>query len=229
MLKYALFFVAMVILSFAGFLAFHLGALKPVHITEEDRPEMHGLYENHVGPYHKTVSVIEKVEAWAKENKIDCHLSYGEYLEDPQTVEEARLKSRGGCIVEKLPWKLPEELHTIDYPKRHYVVAIFDGSPGIGPLKVYPKVAEYMGKHSLQQNGPVLEIYEIHSREKTESMTTTYLFPVEKRIETLKVEALVQPAKPPQPPLPLHTGTPPPGTVPAPGTPRGPQPPLEQK
>jgi AraC family transcriptional regulator len=196
MLKYALFFVAIVILSFGGFVAYHVGAMKPVLISEEDRPEMHGLYMNYVGPYHKTVSVIEKIESWAKENKVDCHLSYGEYLQDPQNVEEARLKSRGGCLVKDLPWKMPEDFHTMVYAKRHYVVATFDGAPGIGPLKVYPKVAEYLKEKSLQQSGPVMEVYEIHTRAETASMTTTYLFPVEKRIETLKVKALLQPTAP---------------------------------
>lgn len=181
MLKYALFFVFVVIVSFGGFVAYHVGAMKPVQITEEDRPEIRAIYLDHTGPYHKTVSSIEKVEKWALENQVDCHLSYGEYLENPEQVEEARLKSRGGCLVDRIPLSLPKDFQSRIYPGRRYVVAIFNGSPGIGPLKVYPKVAEYMKEKSLRQDGPVMEIYEIHSRSETAAMTTTYLFPIGKQ------------------------------------------------
>lgn len=179
MLKFVLFFVGAILISFVGFMSYHLGAFKGVTITEETRPVIKMVYANHTGPYHKTVTAIEKVEKWATENSIDCTTSFGEYLEDPQTVEEARLKSRGGCVVDLEPAQLPEGYLYQEIPPRSYVVAVFDGSPGIGPIKVYPRVADYMSSHKLKQVGSVIELYEIHSRTDIRSMTTTYLFPVE--------------------------------------------------
>lgn len=179
MFKYVMFFVAVVILSFAGFVAYHVGALKPVQIAQENRGELHLIYKVHTGPYHKTVKTIEEIENWAMENKVDCHLTFGEYLDDPEKTEEARLKSYGGCVVDRFPENLPADFKTLIHPARAYVVAVFDGSPGIGPLKVYPRVNEFMQERKLKQNAPVIEVYEIHSRTETASMTTTYLFPVD--------------------------------------------------
>jgi AraC family transcriptional regulator len=55
------------------------------------------------------------------------------------------------------------------------VQAVFDGSPGIGPIKIYPKAETYMKDHQLAMDGAVIEIYVIHSQK---AMTTTYLFPI---------------------------------------------------
>lgn len=177
-MKYLLVLIPAVIIGFVGFLTYHLGALKPVTIAEENRGPYIMLFKDFVGPYHKTVSVITEVETWALANNLDCRLSFGEYLNDPDKVEEDRLKSRGGCLVDKVPENLPKDFKLLDLPSRSYVTAVFEGSPGIGPIKVYPKVNEYMIAKGLKQNGAVIEIYEIHSRTKTSSMTTTYLFPL---------------------------------------------------
>ncbi len=177
-MRYVLVFVLVVILSFCGFLAYHLGALKSVTIGEQTKGPLLMVYKDFTGPYHKTVSVISEVEKWALEKGYDCHLSFGQYMDDPQSIEEARLKSRGGCLMDKLPPELPKDFKTQTIPEQKYVVAVFSGSPGIGPMKVYPKVAEFMTENKLQQKGAVIEVYEIHSRTEVDSMTTTYLFPL---------------------------------------------------
>lgn len=177
-MKYILVLIPAVIIGFAGFLVYHLGALKPVTISEQSKGPYIMLYKDFVGPYHKTVSVITEVEAWALANNVDCHLSFGEYMDDPDRIEEERLKSRGGCLADKIPADLPKDFKILELPERKYVTAVFDGSPGIGPIKVYPKVNEYMLEKNLKQNGAVIEVYEIHSRTETSSMTTTYLFPI---------------------------------------------------
>ncbi len=177
-MKYFLVLFPAVIIGFAGFLTYHLGVFKPVNISEENKGPYVMLYKDFLGPYHKTVSVITEVETWALANQVDCRLSFGEYMDDPEKIEEARLKSRGGCLTDKVPTNLPKDFKTLELPERKYVTAVFDGSPGIGPMKVYPKVNEYMLEKKLKQNGPVIEVYEIHSRTEISSMTTTYLFPL---------------------------------------------------
>lgn len=181
-MRYFLLLIIVIMLSFAGYLAYYLGALKPVMISEQSRGPYILIYKNHVGPYHKTVQVIQEVEKWAMAQGLGCRLSFGEYPDDPEKMEEARLKSRGGCLYPKsevmLPKELPKGFEVTELPARDYVIAIFDGSPGIGPWKVYPKVASYMKSKNLQQDGAVIEVYEIHSRTEKASMTTTYLFPL---------------------------------------------------
>jgi effector-binding domain-containing protein len=167
--------ILLVVLTLGAWLFYYLGAFKSVDITEVQKDPLKMIYKDHTGSYHKIVTVIEEVETWARAHGVDCAESFGEYIDDANVVEEARLRSRGGCIVKELPASPPEGFKTREIPARKYVMAIFEGSPGIGPMKVYPKAESYMRERQLTMDGPVIEIYVIHS-EKT--MTTTYLFPL---------------------------------------------------
>ncbi|HEY8271406.1 MAG TPA: GyrI-like domain-containing protein [Pseudobdellovibrionaceae bacterium] len=167
--------VLLVVISIGAWLFYYLGAFKPVDIREVQKEPMKMIYKDHTGPYYKIVAVIQEVETWAKAHNVDCSESFGEYIDDANVVEEARLRSHGGCIVKEFPPNLPEGIKTREVPARKYVMAIFNGSPGIGPMKVYPKVESYMHEHHLTMDGAILEIYVIHSEK---AMTTTYLFPL---------------------------------------------------
>lgn len=176
-MRYILLFVLAAIVGFGVYLSTYLGAYRNVDISQMNQGPFKTVYIDHVGPYHKVNKEIEIVEGFFKNKGQPCARTFGEYLDDPQTVEEARLRARVGCLVENPPATLPEEFKVGEIPGRNYVVAVFSGSPGIGPLKVYPKVADFMKDHSLKQDGPVIEIYEIHSITEKNAMTTTYLFP----------------------------------------------------
>lgn len=178
-MKYLLVFVLVAITAFSLFLASYLGAFKGVDISEASQGPFLTVYLEHVGPYHKVNKIIEKVENYMKSQGAPCSRTFGEYLDDPQSLEEARLRSKVGCIVDSYPAGLPEDFKTGEIPQRKYVVAVFTGSPGIGPMKVYPRVNDFMLKQNLKQSGAVVEIYEIHSITEKNAMTTTYLFPVQ--------------------------------------------------
>lgn len=191
MFRSALVFILFVALGFGGFMFYHLGVLKPVQIEQTTRPTMVLLYKEFMGPYHKTVTAIEAVEKWAAENGKDlgitCQLSFGKYIDNPEGMEESRLRSHGGCVLpndkDLATWQqalatMPAEFKISEEPAGQYVTATFEGSPGIGPLKVYPKVQEYLSEKRLKNQGPVIEIYEIKDREAKREMTTTYLFSI---------------------------------------------------
>lgn len=163
------------IILYAGYLMNYLGTFKPVIITEKSAGPFQVIYKSHTGPYHKIVPVIEEVEKWAKENGLDCKLSFGEYLDSPKATEEARLRSNGGCLVNQVPANMPEGFQSKTIPERKYVTAVFEGSPGIGPMKVYPKVYEYAENQRIPLEEVVMEVYEVHSET---AMTTSYYFPV---------------------------------------------------
>lgn len=175
-MKYVLIFVIMVMISFGSYVAYYLGAYKTVTVSEATMGPYTLVYLDHVGPYHKIAPVIAQVESWMKEHKYDCSLSFGQYLDNPREEEEARLKSRGGCLVKDVPKDLPADYKVLTLPAQKYVTASFDGSPGIGPIKVYPKVNKYIIEKGLNQDGPVMEIYDIHATNEKNDMTTTYLF-----------------------------------------------------
>lgn len=179
-IRYVILPLLIAVIVFVGYVLSYVGYFKPVILEEKTAGPFHLIYKEHTGPYHKIAPVIEEVEHWATEQKIDCSKSFGYYLDNPDIVEEPRLRSWGGCLIDttkdKIPAALPEGFKTKDLPEQKYVIATFEGSPAIGPQKVYPKVYEYIEKRRLSAKGPVLEQYVIHSET---SMTTTYYFEVQ--------------------------------------------------
>jgi effector-binding domain-containing protein len=175
-IRYVMLPLLFAIIIFVSYLLHYVGAFKPVVIEEKTAGPFAMIFKTHIGPYHKIVADIEDVETWAKAQGLDCHLTFGQYLDNPADTEESRLRSHGGCLLPALPsLTLPEGFSSQTVPENHYVTAIFEGSPGIGPMKVYPKVQDYIEEKRLKQDGAIIEVYNVHSQE---SMTTTYYFPV---------------------------------------------------
>ncbi len=187
MIKHTIYAIALGMLVFALYLFQYTGAFRSVTVTTDQRLEMNVIYKDYKGPYHQIVSTIEEVETWAKKNDLKCRLSFGEYLDNPNQVEEGRLRAHAGCLIDplvpaellqfnKIKSKLPEGFKADTISSMKAVVAIFSGAPGIGPLKVYPKAEDYIAKENLIAKGNVFEIYEILD---AKSMQTTYLWPVQ--------------------------------------------------
>lgn len=153
---------------------FNLGVFKEVTISEGTYPELKLVYRDHVGPFHEIGEAIEKVEKWAKENNINCQVTFGQYLDNPSIVEHERLRSRGGCVVSELPENLPADTHTLVVHESTYYIAKFHGSPWIGPYKVYSKVAKRAAQDGVEIKEAVIELYELVDSNK---MLSTYLFP----------------------------------------------------
>lgn len=181
-----------------------LGAFRPVELTYNTRGPIKVVYKPHVGPYHQIVPTIEEVESWAKQNGEPCRLSFGEYLDDTDLTDEDRLRSNGGCVVEK-DWSkgLPPGFQYRVIPNHGFVLATFEGAPSIGPLKVYPKVDHYVDENGLVQNGPVYEFYEILG---PNAVRTTYWFTVAHQGE--KDPVVVSPEYRAPAHAPLHTPPP---------------------
>lgn len=159
-----------------------LGSFKDVEIRHNKTTESFLLLSrDHLGPYHKIASVISDVEKWARENGESCELTFGEYYDNPEHNDEDRLRSRGGCILsnaekaEALKKVLPEGTTISKLEITESLDALFEGSPAIGPQKVYPRAEETMKSLDLVSSGPVVEIYEVLS---PTTGRTRYLFPV---------------------------------------------------
>jgi hypothetical protein len=161
------------VLCLIAYLAVYLGAFKPVNLDMGEFGPYQLVYKKHLGAYHKIVPVIEEVEKWVRTQGETCRLSFGEYIDDPKQVEQSRLRSQGGCIVSKPLGPLPKDFEQRELPKQFFIRGQFDGSPAIGPYKVYLKANEMMETKGLIPNGPVFELYEILPDNK---MKTEYLF-----------------------------------------------------
>ncbi len=188
LLKHAIFAILIGVVIFLTYVSVYVGAFREVKISETQTPPFLLLGKEHIGPYHKIVPVIQEVEAWAKSNRIDCSHSFGLYRMDPHEAEEERLRSFGGCWISDVDAKrlstegkreivLPTGFKIETWSAAHFVKVDFDGSPGVGPIKVYPKVEDYIEEKRLKRRAGTLEVYVIAPDAK--AMTTTYYFPVE--------------------------------------------------
>jgi AraC family transcriptional regulator len=154
-----------------------LGFFKEVHVTELDEGPYFEVYQKHLGPYHLIVPKMEEIEVWLKSHKFECTMTFGEYIDNPKVVDEDRLQSNAGCIVptDMSAEKLPEHFLFRLVPRRHYVVATYQGAPSIAPYKVYPKALQYFEEHKQKPfAGPITEIYKPQKIFETE-----YLFPTD--------------------------------------------------
>ena len=153
----------------------YVGAYKDVQISLEEKGPFHFVYLEHIGAYHFISGNIQEVEAWAAKHNLPCPSTYGEFLDDPNAVDQDRLRSHVGCILTTKPnAPLIDGSAYEERPKREYVVARFSGAPGIGSFKVYPKITEYLETQRLKNDGPAIEIYNING----DQVTTEYLIPV---------------------------------------------------
>lgn len=168
-------------ISFSIYLINYLGAGQPVEIVRESRGILQLVWIEHRGAYHQIMPTITKVEEWARTNNIPCPNTFGEYIDDPETVDQDRLRSHGGCVVtvgEPLPVPIQQLAPPFRFEQRpgaDYVVGKFSGSPAIGPFKVYPKIRKYLEDNALKPSGPPLEVYRVNGND----VTTEYLFPIQ--------------------------------------------------
>lgn len=166
------------LLAIAIFIVYRTGYLKPVTIASGDQGPFVFVYQEHQGAYHKIAPVIDKVEALFKNSNSPCPLAFGRFLHDPKTVPQDRLESHGGCAFTTLTPEIQSlaqanDLKIEEIGKREYLVAHFEGSPSVGPLKVYPHVEDWMSKYGYKIKNPVIEIYQTTGED---SLHTRYLF-----------------------------------------------------
>ena len=155
------------------YLYLHLGLSRPVEITRGPVGPLLLLYKQHRGAYHHIGPVIREVELWALNKNIPCSKTFGEYLDDPDAVDQDRLRSRGGCVLTVLPNGMaPEGFEVSRIPQKEYVIAHFRGSPAAGPLTVYPAVKKYFSENRLVYPPTVIEIYSVNGPD----VLTEYLF-----------------------------------------------------
>ena len=161
--------------SLAAYLYFYLGAYKSVDFAVETRGPMFLLYKTHTGAYHEIGPTIQAVEAFASAHGMSCSVTFGEYLDDPGSVDQDRLRGRGGCVLDAPLANNSFDKGDIQYElrdSRSYLVGHFSGSPAIGPFKVYPKMKQFLKKHDLVATESTIEVYHINGSH----VATEYLF-----------------------------------------------------
>lgn len=149
-------------IGFLIYLYVYLGVYKSVQVSEGRRETIYLLAKAHRGPYHQILPAIQAVEKWVNEHNLPCSKTFGQYLDDPQIMDEDRLRSFGGCVMKMKVDEVPSDFQWIVLPPQNYVIATFDGAPSIGPFKAYPAVKKYAYDHRLKVTGPSYEFYEVN-------------------------------------------------------------------
>lgn len=177
--------VLSLVVAFIASTAFKMGFLKSAHISRVPGYEVSVLYKENIGPYHEILNAIQSVEDHLKKYNISCLKSFGQYFDDPDQVPAERLRSHVGCVIispQTLPRgfvaQLPSDILFKEIILGHAVKADFDGSPAIGPYKVYPQAQKFMQDNGLTQKGAVLEVYTQHSGQE---LSTEFFFPVRQK------------------------------------------------
>lgn len=177
-------FVALIFITAIFWGSFNLGVFKSVEFSEGQAGPFLLVGKAHTGSYHEISPIITEVESWARLQGLDCTLTFGHYYDDPNIVENLRLRSRGGCMLTAEEWaksevlELPEGYVKEIIPSADFFIAQFAGSPWIGPYKVYGKAEEKLysggsdGSTQRMTIFPVLEAYATDGK----TIQTTYYF-----------------------------------------------------
>ncbi len=153
-----LLFIFVVFISLILTVSISIGVFKKVEIVDSRWGGINAIYTEHEGEYHKINRSIAKVEDWANENSIACIVTFGEYLDDPKETEASNLRSHAGCLLETLP-NIDIPFKTKNFPNKRALIVDFEGSPAVGPLKVYPKIDKFVQDNKLEFSGNPIEVY----------------------------------------------------------------------
>lgn len=159
--------VVSVVLLIIGWLSYS-GLFAKVTISESDEPGFFMVYEKHVGSYKNTAPVMDKIYEDLLANGITSTQGVGLYYDKPGDVEESKLRSVVGCILnntadaQKIKG-LGSKFKIVEIPASHYVKSTFPYSNTIsiviGIFKVYPEFSKYM-KEKNYSGSPSFEIYD---------------------------------------------------------------------
>jgi AraC family transcriptional regulator len=171
-MKKLVFLVFTSAIVFCATIFFRLGGYKTIEVSIKPLPAMYLLYKEHLGPYHEIEATIEEIELWAKTHNISCTETFGKFIDDPRTTDERHLRAHVGCV-SMTPLTDPGPYTVENLAAQNYVWAEFDGAPSIGPLKVYPKIHDFIASHHLKPSQSPIEIYIVKNGGQ---VITQYLF-----------------------------------------------------
>lgn len=131
------------------------------------------VYEEMKGDFSQSNAIMDSVYCTLLNDcKIETTKGFGIYYDDPTKVETAKLRSDIGCILEDQDTvrvaELSDKLLVRLNPKAKCVVTEFpfkgSASVIIALSKVYPAMNEYLKANNLENDNPIMEIYDIPNK-----------------------------------------------------------------
>jgi len=171
-MKFIIITVVVLIIIAIVFLAYFGGFKKlTISIAKVGRETL--VYESINGNYKQSGQVMDKIYYSLLNNeKIKTFLGFGTYYDNPKEVEESKLRSEAGCVLNIADSSI------IDQLKRSYKIKILEEkkymvtefpykgkiSVFFSIMKVYPALQKYAKENNLQEDSPVTEIYDIPNK-----------------------------------------------------------------
>jgi len=153
-----------------------MGGFQKVVVTSEEQDSIKMIYVEYKGPYNKVMKSFEQVYNYLNANKITHADGIGEYLDNPMKVKSTELRSNVGYIVDK-DYKDSGVYKFKSVPSQLYAIAVFKGSPSVGPMLVYPAMNKWIVGNGYEVSGPCFEIYSMQDKKTS----TKYLMPIKKK------------------------------------------------
>ncbi|MDU1889443.1 MAG: GyrI-like domain-containing protein [Dysgonomonas sp.] len=148
----------------------YYGGFKSVDFEIENTGGEIFVYESVTGNYNQSPVVMESVYyALLNDFKIETTKGVGIYYDNPQQVEESKLRSDLGCFLDTpvdsiTMANLSARFKIKTMPQGEYIVTKTPNkgvmSIMVGIIKVYPAMNNYIEKNGYKNEGAVTEIYD---------------------------------------------------------------------
>ena len=161
-----------VLVSLLVIVYLYYGGFRTIKFTEEEQGGETLVYEEMIGDYGQSPIVQMKIYEALLNEKIETTKGFGIYYDNPKKVERSEMRSDVGCIAEGLDStaiaQLAEKYNVKILPKSKCIVTEFPNkgmlSIFIGIIKVYPALETYCKRNGLEDNSPIMEIYDVPNK-----------------------------------------------------------------
>jgi predicted transcriptional regulator YdeE len=162
-----------VILALMAIVFIYYGGLSKVNCRIDTQGGETLVFKDMIGDYAKSGKLSNEVYyTLLNDYEIETFKGFGIYYDNPKEVEKNKLRSEIGCIVEQKDIskvsQIKGELKTKTYPEQSYIVAEFPfkGKLSIilGITKVYPSLEKFVKEKGYNNDGAVMEIYDVPNR-----------------------------------------------------------------
>lgn len=145
----------------------YLGLFTSVRFSKKNIGPYYLVCEKYIGDYSNTGEVMDRIYNDLKKDNVDAERGFGLYYDNPREVEESKLRSIVGCVLERDYINRIDELRKKyrieEFPQNQCLTTSFPykGTLSIymGIIKVYPKLSEEIEKGGYKMV-PVMEMYD---------------------------------------------------------------------
>lgn len=163
--------VAIVVIAILSIYAY-FGGFNSIKVKTEVTGGEVIVYKEVKGNYKQTPDITNEIYYYLlNELGIETYKGIGVFYDNPKEVEEKKLRSESGCIIEA------RDIERLNSDKCKYKIQIlptdtvitaellFKGTLSIfmGFIKVYPAIEKYAQTHNMG-NGPIIEIYDVTNK-----------------------------------------------------------------